>query len=127
MRLVPIRSPRAIALATLLALLIPAGSFATLLVGHPYAMFYNREVGTPNFDTGIVYMWNGMTYAGAATLPNMATGGFFAAGTWETLRDAMYARKFTLVWTNANPSDACPAFCNDGSTGVLQAFVVTIF
>jgi hypothetical protein len=39
----------------------------------------------------------------------------------------MYNKKFTIVWTDASPLDDCPANCNNGSTGVLQAFVVTIF
>ena len=127
MRLVALRTPRIVALLAVLALLVPAASLATVLYGHAFAMFYNREAGTPNFDTGMVYMWNGMVYAGTATIPALATGGFFAAGTWESLREAMYNKKFTIVWTDANPTDICPADCNNGTTGVLQAFVVTIF
>jgi hypothetical protein len=114
---------RSVLVFSILALLAPSLALGTTLVGHPYAMYYNREVGSPNFDTGIVYMWFGMGYVGAARIPSMATGGFYAQGCWESLRDAMMNKKFTIVWTDAGPHSNT----NDLSEGNLVIFVVTIF
>ena len=114
---------RSLCLLTAFALLIPSIALGTTLAGHPYAMYYNREPLSPNFDTGIVYMWFGMNYVGAARIASMATGGFFAQGCWESLRDAMMNKKFTVVWTDAGPH----ANTNDQSEGNLVIFVVTIF
>ena len=108
---------------TVLALLLPSVALGTTLAGHPYAMYYNRESSTPNFDTGIVYMWYGMGYVGAARIPSMATGGFYAQGCWESLRDAMMNKKFTVVWTDAGPHTNT----NDMTEGNLVLFLITIF
>ena len=114
---------RLVSVVTALALLVPTVALGTTLYGHPYACYYNREIASANFDVGIVYMWLGMVYVGSARIPSMATGGFFAQGSWDTLRDAMYAKKFTILWTDAGPhSDV-----NDMSEGNLEIFVVTIF
>jgi hypothetical protein len=114
---------RFVGFATVFALLVPSVALGTMLYGHPYACYYNREAGSPNFDVGIVYMWYGMIYAGSARIPSLATGGFFAQGSWDTLRDAMYAKKFTVLWTDAGPHTDL----NDMSQGDLEIFVVTIF
>jgi len=114
---------RFIGAVTALAVLLPTAAFGTTLFGHPYVCYYNREVGSPNFDVGIIYMWYGTTYAGAARIPSLATGGFFAQGCWDALRQAMYAQKFTVVWTDAGPH----AISNDMSEGNLEIFYVTIY
>jgi hypothetical protein len=126
MRITRHRLSKVYVLLTIAALLVPSVSMGTVLFGHAYAMYYNRVPATPNFDTGIIYMWNGMVYVGSATIPGMAAGGPINLEIWETIREGMNNRRFTILFTNANPINACP-FCNDGSTGVLDAFVVTIF
>lgn len=117
------RCARSLFIFAILSTLIPSVALGTTLAGHPYAMYYCREVGNPNFDTGIVYMWYGMGYVGGARIPSMATGGFFAQGCWESLRDALMNKKFTIVWTDAGPHTNV----NDGTTGNLVIFTVTIF
>jgi hypothetical protein len=103
----------------------PTSTEATLLYGHPYAMYYDREVGSPNFDTGVVYMFAYPTgaYAGCARIANPATGGFFARETWESLLSGMLANKLTGIWTDAG----LDTNFNDGSCGMLRAFWITIF
>ena len=106
---------------------VPVSTNATLLWGHPYAMLYDRDNANINYNTGVVFMWNdlnpGSPYVGAAKIRDLATGGFFAKETWEALFRGMMDKKLCYVWTDAGPDTNV----NDGSTGDLQAFVVTIF
>jgi len=105
----------------------PTDTQATLLWGHPYAMLYDRDNANINYNTGVVFMWNdlnpGTPYVGAAKIRDLATGGFFAKETWEALFAGMMNKKLCYVWTDAGPDTNV----NDGSTGDLQAFTVTIF
>jgi hypothetical protein len=115
-------------LAVFLSLtLVPVQTSATLLWGHPYAMYYDREAGSPNFDIGMVYMFDSLNpvsmYIGRAEIDALATGGFFAQGIWESLRDAMMNKKLVGLYTDAGPDTNV----NDGSSGKLTAFVITIF
>jgi hypothetical protein len=122
---------RVIALpALLLAVLfvvLPVSTNATLLWGHPYVMLYDRDNASLNYKTGVVFMWNdlniGTPYVGSATIRDLATGGFFAKETWESLFQGMLNKKLTYIWTDAGPDTNV----NDGSTGDLEAFAVTIF
>lgn len=118
-----------IALLTLVLTLvaIPTKTQATLLYGHPYAMLYDRDNANINYNTGVVFMWNdlnpGSPYVGAAKIRDLATGGFFAKETWQSLFAGMMDKKLCYVWTDAGPDTNV----NDGTTGDLQAFIVTIF
>jgi hypothetical protein len=106
----------------LIALLVPSTVTADkAFIGYPYGMHYGRTGF--NADVGTVYMFdqNGM-YAGAATISTMTANPAFAIGSWETLREAMYNRKLTVLWHTPAGSTV-----NDGTTGELTAFFVTIF
>ncbi len=105
----------------------PVSTRATLLWGHPYVMLYDRDNASVLYNTGVVFMWNDMNpitpYVGAARIRDLATGGFFAKETWESLFQGMMAKKLTYVWTDSGADTVI----NDGSIGDLQAFAVTIF
>ena len=115
----------AILVVAMLVSASPTSSEATLLYGHPYAMFYDREIGSGSFDIGSVYMfaWPSGAYAGCARIPQMASGGFFAKETWESLLGGMLANKLTGIWTDAGPD----INVNDMTCGTLRAFFITIF
>lgn len=111
-------------LAVLLLAATPLQTSATLLWGHPYAMFYDREIGSPNYDKGFIYMFDQFGgYAGSAEIDNMAAGGFFATEIWQSLQLAMMDDKLVGVWNHNLPHTTV----NDGSHGDLVKFVVTIF
>jgi hypothetical protein len=113
-------------LASLL-LMLPASTSATFLWGHPYVMLYDRDNLSLIYNTGVVFMWNDLDpngpYVGSAKIRDLATGGFFAKETWESLFQGMMHKKLIYLWTDAGPDTNI----NDASTGDLQAFAVTIF
>lgn len=110
-----------------LSVVLPVSTSATLLWGHPYVMLYDRDNASLTYNTGVVFLWNdlnpGSPYVGAATIRDLATGGFFAKETWESLFQGMMNKKLTYIWTDAGPDTNV----NDASTGNVQAFAVTIF
>lgn len=128
----PMRGPLVVLGVAMVATLLaaPAQTPAALLWGHPYAMMYEADITSINYNKGWVFMWNAnnptIPYVGTAIMSQVSDllgPPSFSEGTWHSLMQAMMNKKLTYVWTTGGT----PVSVNDGSTGNLLAFAVTIF